>query len=259
VRGVLALRSKQTPTGACWMRIAAGTGNASAQGILATLLYEGVGIPVNLAEAADLAKKSASQGSFIGEGCLSLIYETGQGLPTDFDKAQFWRAKAEEDKLTAQQAEQREQQQLAKIQQQARTLQAQQAHTQRFASVASANGQSAVERNLQTLARMAAMFSNSPGAVVSVKGSAARISSLQSQVQEARYECHLIRHEESACDRWAGLQEDLDDAEYDLRQYTKSLCEAQEALPAQCGSGNQDACRKWNQIKGEVAQLGCAR
>jgi TPR repeat protein len=258
-RGELAMRVQHAPGAACWLRIAAGGGDATARGLLATLLWEGVGIVVNLPEAADLAQKSAQQGNFIGEACLSLMYETGQGLPKDLDKAQFWRAKAEQDKLISKQVEQQEQQQLAQLQQQARTLQAQQSHTQQLANVASAKGQSAVERNLQTLARMAAMFNNSRGAVVSVKDSEARISSLKSQVQDARYECHLIRGEKSACDRWAGLQEDLDDAEYELRQYTEELCSAQKTLPAQCSSGNQDACRKWDKIKGEVAQLGCFR
>jgi TPR repeat protein len=259
VRGELAMRVQHAPGAVCWLRIAAGAGDATAQGLLATLLWEGVGATVNLAEAADLAQHSASQGNFIGEGCLSLMYETGQGLPKDSDKAQFWRAKAEQDKITAGQAEQKERELLTQQLQQSRALQAQQSQPQQHAGAPPANGQSAVERNLQSLARMAAMFNNSPGSVISVRGLAAQISSLKSEIQDARYQCHLTRDKNSACDRWAGLEEDLDDAQSEMKEYTQQLCDAQDTLRPQCSAGDQDACRNWDRIKGEVAQLGCFR
>jgi Sel1 repeat len=83
----------------CWLRISATQGDAEAQGALASILYRGVGVPVNLREAAIWADKAAAQGDFLGEHVLSNMYAKGDAKPKDPSKAESWRAKYEKDKL----------------------------------------------------------------------------------------------------------------------------------------------------------------
>jgi hypothetical protein len=106
----------------CWMRIAATQGDAEAQGALASILYRGVGVPVNMHEAALWAEKASAQGDFLGEHVLANMYAKGDGKPKDPAKAEYWRAKYEKDKL----AHDRAQQQAQEAQRQRAQAQAQQ-------------------------------------------------------------------------------------------------------------------------------------
>jgi TPR repeat protein len=60
---------------ACWMKIAAESGNARAQAMMAFFANEGKGVPKNVPEAADWAQKSAAQKDAFGEIMLGLMYE----------------------------------------------------------------------------------------------------------------------------------------------------------------------------------------
>lgn len=89
----------------CWMRIGATQGDAGAQGALASILYRGIGVPVDIHEAALWAEKAAAQGDFLGEHVLSNMYAKGDGKPKDPAEAEYWRAKYEKDKLAHDRAE----------------------------------------------------------------------------------------------------------------------------------------------------------
>jgi hypothetical protein len=132
-RGAMATEAHKAIIGACWLQMSADAGNATAQGMLAAIYYKGIGVPVNLPEAVRLAKKAAEQDNYVGERCLWLMYSSGKGLPKDPAKADYWRAKADQDKLAAVKADEQEQQQLAEQQQEARRYQAQQAQLQQRA------------------------------------------------------------------------------------------------------------------------------
>lgn len=93
----------------CWLRIGAKQGDAEAQGMLASVLYRGIGVPVNIPEAAIWAGKSSAQNNFLGDHVLWLMYANGKGKPKDPAKAEFWKAKYERDKLADDQARQQAQ------------------------------------------------------------------------------------------------------------------------------------------------------
>ena len=116
------LEADDLTTATCWMRIGATQGDAGAQGALASILYRGVGVPVNIREAAVWAEKASAQGDFLGEHVLSNMYSKGDGKPKDPAKAEFWRARYEKDKLAHDRAEQ----QAREAQQQRAQAQAQQ-------------------------------------------------------------------------------------------------------------------------------------
>ena len=106
-------------TAKCWLRIGATQGDAEAQGMLASILYRGIGGPVNVLEAAIWAEKSSAQNYFLGEHVLALMYASGNGKPKDSAKAAFWKDKYEKDKLA-----------LDRVQQQAQDAQRQRAQAQ---------------------------------------------------------------------------------------------------------------------------------
>lgn len=93
----------------CWLRIGAKQGDAEAEGSLATILYRGIGVPVNVPEAAIWAEKASAQNYFLGEHVMSLMYASGNGKPKDPAKAEFWRARYEKDKLASERAQQQAQ------------------------------------------------------------------------------------------------------------------------------------------------------
>jgi hypothetical protein len=89
----------------CWLRIGAKQGDAEAQGMLASVLYRGIEVPVNIPEAAIWADKSSAQNNYLGDHILWLMYANGKGKPKDPAKAEFWRARYEKDKLASERAE----------------------------------------------------------------------------------------------------------------------------------------------------------
>jgi hypothetical protein len=215
-RGVMAITGHDAQGGACWLRMAADAGNVPAQGMLAALDYKGMGVAVNLPEALDLARKAARQGSYLADRLLSLMYGNGEGVPKDPAKADYWRTKADQDKLAADRDTQQEQQQLAQQQQEARGFQAEQAQLQNRASV-----QPQVRPNLQDLALIALLLGNAGGSGTAGGNSRARLEQLESQLKEAQYECRQINphgFESPACERVPGLEDDVEQARADLQR-----------------------------------------
>jgi hypothetical protein len=105
-RGMEAMTAKRQDVGICWLRLSAKQGNATAQGSLAVFFFRGIGVPVDLPEALAMAKGASAQNNFLGDQCLALMYESGQGVPQDAAAAAQWRSKAQQD----QQAEMRRRQ-----------------------------------------------------------------------------------------------------------------------------------------------------
>jgi TPR repeat protein len=61
------VEANATLTALCWLRMAAQAGNAS-EGRLAFMYYKGMGVAVDLHEAAALAQQAAERGDYFGEG-----------------------------------------------------------------------------------------------------------------------------------------------------------------------------------------------
>ena len=97
-RAKLAFEAKNQASALCWLRTGANKGDADAQGALATMLYTGMGIPVDYPQALIWAKKAAEQGNYIGERCLSLMYANGRGVAADAKQAEYWNLKAQKDR-----------------------------------------------------------------------------------------------------------------------------------------------------------------
>lgn len=69
----------------------AAKGNAVAQFKLATLYYNGKGVPKNLKEAAKLYRLSAEQGHVVAQSNFATMYYRGEGVPKDFVLAHMWK------------------------------------------------------------------------------------------------------------------------------------------------------------------------
>lgn len=65
-------------------------GNAVADGMMATAQFLGFGVPVDLEEAARLARASGVRGYAMGQTVLGILYATGQGMALDAAKAAYW-------------------------------------------------------------------------------------------------------------------------------------------------------------------------
>lgn len=100
-----ALGVDESATAACWLRLAAAQGDATAEGTLAIMLYTGLsGVPANLNEALSFAIKAANAKNYLGDTCLSLMYANGRGLEKDQAKSDFWQQAADRDKLASMKA-----------------------------------------------------------------------------------------------------------------------------------------------------------
>jgi TPR repeat protein len=75
---------------ACWLKVGAQQEEPASEGLLASLYYQGLGVPQNYAEAFKWASKSAAQGNDFGEDQLSLIYATGNGAEANSAVARYW-------------------------------------------------------------------------------------------------------------------------------------------------------------------------
>lgn len=250
-RGVMAITAHRAQTGACWLRMSADAGNATAQGMLAALELRGIDVALNLSEAVRLAQQAAGQGSYLGERCLSLMYESGKGVEKDSGKASYWREKAERDRLAAVKVQQQEQDQLAQQQKEARGYQAQQAQRQHSAVAAAQQPR----LNLQNLALLGMLLGGDDGN--SGGGSRADINSLESQVQDAEHDCHAVGPGGShapaeKCDRYYRLKDELDEARSDYDAQTRELANTRQKLSAECKSGNKQSCQKLDQVNHEL-------
>lgn len=95
---VAAMNAKAMPTAICWLKVAAADGIALGYGGLAVIYYKGSGgIPVDLGQALYYANKAAEGRDADGESILSMMYETGQGVPKDADLAKYWKDRSEKD------------------------------------------------------------------------------------------------------------------------------------------------------------------
>jgi hypothetical protein len=93
-RGDAAAKAQDYAKAVCWMRIAAGEGDAEAQGVLAVFLHEGLGTVKDFPQAFSWAQKSAAQNNIMGETILAELYQKGDGTAPDARKAEFWRGAA---------------------------------------------------------------------------------------------------------------------------------------------------------------------
>ena len=126
-RGVQAIDGKNQELGVCWLRVGANKGDATAEGMLASALYLGImGVPTDYTQAMLWAKRAAGQGNYLGERCLSRIYENGRGAAKNPRLAEYWRTRAESDKSAALLVEQKTQEQRKQQQLQFQQMQAQQ-------------------------------------------------------------------------------------------------------------------------------------
>jgi hypothetical protein len=93
-RGDAAAKAQDYAKAVCWMRIAAGEGDADAEGVLAVFLHEGLGTVKDFPQAFSWAQKSATQNNVVGETILAELYQKGEGTAADAKKAEFWRGAA---------------------------------------------------------------------------------------------------------------------------------------------------------------------
>jgi TPR repeat protein len=77
-------------------RMAAETGDPSAQGYLAGMYYQGEGVTQDYAEAMQWYSKAAEQGHAGAQNNLGWMYERGRGLTQDYAEAVKWYRKAAE-------------------------------------------------------------------------------------------------------------------------------------------------------------------
>ncbi|KAJ3093792.1 hypothetical protein HDU96_002027 [Phlyctochytrium bullatum] len=78
-----------------WFRQAANAGEPEAQYMLGLMLRKGEGgVGKNLSESIQWLRNSARQGHTEALFEVGIAYESGIGVPIDFDKAQKWFAKA---------------------------------------------------------------------------------------------------------------------------------------------------------------------
>jgi hypothetical protein len=84
---------------ACWFQIAALSGMAQAQGMLASQFYNGEGVATNYEQSFAWAQKSTAQDNMLGEWVLSNLYEHGQGVPADPRKAHALREHIAQQKI----------------------------------------------------------------------------------------------------------------------------------------------------------------
>lgn len=69
----------------------AAKGNAAAQFKLATMYYNGKGVPQNIKEAAKLYRLSAEQGHVVAQSNFATMYYRGEGVPKDLVLAHMWK------------------------------------------------------------------------------------------------------------------------------------------------------------------------
>jgi TPR repeat protein len=65
-------------------------GNGEAQTKLASLYFQGLGVPQDYAKAAHWSRLAADQGDAVGQGSLGSMYFLGTGVPQDYIQAHMW-------------------------------------------------------------------------------------------------------------------------------------------------------------------------
>jgi len=94
--GVAAIGTGDHRTAVAKFRKAAEQGDARAQSSLASMYYNGLGIPKDYKQALYWYSKAAEQGLASAQFTLGLMYAEGVGVPKDNEKALFWYTKAAE-------------------------------------------------------------------------------------------------------------------------------------------------------------------
>lgn len=69
-------------------------GDAGAQGLIASMYYNGEGVSQNYDEALKWSHRAADQGVAVDQTRLGQMYENGQGVPQDRAEAMKWYRKA---------------------------------------------------------------------------------------------------------------------------------------------------------------------
>lgn len=70
---------------------------------LSSLYYRGWGVPQDHVKAAQLDQIAAENGNLFAQDDMARDYATGDGVPKDMEKSQFWKAKADAQRSAAQQ------------------------------------------------------------------------------------------------------------------------------------------------------------
>ena len=99
-----AQKSYNPPPGLQSLQSSAEQGDADAQGSLAVLYHEGLGLEKDAAEAAKWFRKSAEQGHALSQYNLGYLYEQGDGVEKNPATAAGWYRKAATQGDTAAQA-----------------------------------------------------------------------------------------------------------------------------------------------------------
>lgn len=73
-----------------WYRRAAEQGNADAQYIVAQMYRRGEGVPNNDAESVKWYRRAADQGDARAQSTLAFMYSDGKGVPKNHTEAHFW-------------------------------------------------------------------------------------------------------------------------------------------------------------------------
>ena len=119
MRAVVAQKAKDMPTAVCWLYVASIQKDATAQLFLAYCLHDGVGTKPDSAQALQWAMKSAENGNERGAYMLATLYERGDGVAADPQKALYWKNRAHdlevEKKKQAEAEKQNDQQKQAEI------------------------------------------------------------------------------------------------------------------------------------------------
>ncbi len=97
--GSMRVRPQDLPAagvGPLSLRMAAASGDPSAEFEVAARFAEGKGVPQDFAMAVDWYQRSANRGFAVAQYRLGTLYERGLGVPTDTARARAWYAKAAE-------------------------------------------------------------------------------------------------------------------------------------------------------------------
>jgi hypothetical protein len=90
LEGIRAFIEDDHVTAARVLRPYAEKGDATAQAMLAIMLFDGAGTRANPADAARFARRSAEQGSLLGQLTLGRAYADGKGVAQDYVLAHMW-------------------------------------------------------------------------------------------------------------------------------------------------------------------------
>jgi TPR repeat protein len=87
-------KSDNFATAALWYKTAMEHGSSFGEAAYGLMLFDGRGVPKDLAKAASLFRDAAGMGNVIAENALGYLYDKGIGLPQDTALSLSWYRKA---------------------------------------------------------------------------------------------------------------------------------------------------------------------